>query len=540
MIIHMKIGEFLERQDFSFLRQVDTSASEERSWRRSLPHLQRALRGAGLEEHEIFLEYPLPNSHERIDALIVGEELAIVELKQWSDENVTKADGRIVEVSGSMRLNPCRQVDGYRKQMEYYLDRPFVIHTAVFLHNMKRFGCSGAEVFLRGDHERLGRFVRERVKAPSPQNVAFLKDPLIRPTKKLVDAVNTILTRRGREFSLSTEQQEIFWQVVDDLLAKGRKEVVIEGPPGSGKSLLAIHLHRFFLNKGLSSLYMTKTKAPREVLGHRLEADPRHFFAYPDKFRADIAIVDEAHRLTPELLDGLKRSAKHIIYFTDRHQRVHCNDIGVLDPHYRLQAQFRCGSSQEYLEWIDALLYGEREPQKPFDYEFVIAEDIDEFADLVKRRRGRLLAGYCWEWRSKNDPAAYDIEIEGRKWRWNRADKRQFLWAVDEEQRDRVGCIHTVQGQEIDFAGVIIGDDLDVEGDRLVAVSHRHSSDDPALRGCDDSAAQELILNAYRVLLTRGMRGTAIYCTNEAVARYFRRRLEALRRRRDQSDGKML
>ena len=100
----MKISEFLKLKDFSFLKSENTSDSEFSSWQNSLPHLQKALKG--LDDYEIILEYPLPNSPERIDAVIIGENIIFIELKQWSEDNCEIINKRLIKVLGENKSNP--------------------------------------------------------------------------------------------------------------------------------------------------------------------------------------------------------------------------------------------------------------------------------------------------------------------------------------------------------------------------------------------------------------------------------------------------
>ena len=152
--------------------------------------------------------------------------------------------------------------------------------------------------------------------------------------------------------------------------------------------------------------------------------------------------------------------------------------------------------------------------------------------------KSRLLAGYCWDWVSKKDSSLFDIEFPeaGFSMKWNLTDDGS-AWMISPTSINEVGCIHTCQGLEGDFIGVIIGDDLEVVDGLLRGNPFKRSKGDQSLRGFKAAykanpeaalaQADVLIRNTYRTLLTRGMLGTAIYCTNEDVRLFFNARIAA-------------
>jgi len=512
----MKIRDFLKLNDFSFLRTSDTNESEFRSWKKSLPHLQKALEG--LDEFEIFLEYPLPNSPERIDAVIVGESVVFVELKQWSRENVEIMDKKRVLVSGKKRLNPYLQVKGYKDHFLLHTDFNRDIIPVVFLHNFEG-KMYGENVFYKNEHKKLNTFLKSRLKFPSD----FTYN--IKPTKKLIE----VITNLRNSFKLSTLQQEVAYSAVDAV--KNKKRVLIKGMPGSGKSVVALNLHFYFIEKGIVSSYITKNATPRIVYEYASKINayrlgmlsPRNFV------KSDIAIVDEAHRLTQDQIQKIINNSNSSIFFYDEKQIVSCEDIGeriydYVDEVIELNEQFRCNSSYEYVKWIDSMLY-ESGSNGDFSYDFRVFDDINDFVKACKAFDVKISAGYCWEWKSKNDKNAYDIEIGGFKWQWNINDeddwKKQFLWSVDESQKDKIGCIHTAQGMEFDYAGVIIGEDLRYENGEIITDVTKRASDDFTIKGrCD---YDRIIKNTYRVLLTRGMKGCFVYCVDEGLREYLKK-----------------
>ena len=145
------------------------------------------------------------------------------------------------------------------------------------------------------------------------------------------------------------------------------------------------------------------------------------------------------------------------------------------------------------------------------------------------------MAGYCWPWTSKKNPAAFDIVI-GTDYskRWN-LDVDGSLWIIAKNSINEVGCIHTCQGLEVDYIGVIVGPDLVVREGKVVTVPGARARHDKTLRGYktrfkDDpekalAEANLIIKNTYRTLMTRGMKGCYVYCSDPETTEYFRSRL---------------
>lgn len=514
-----KIGNFLNIKNFSFLKDKNTTKAELNSWNNSLIFLQKALNG--LEEYDIYLEYTLPNSPERIDVVISGENVVFIELKQWSKNNCKNLNSRLITVLGEERLNPAIQVKNYKAHFELHTDFTRNIAPIVFLHNFEgEIENFGVDIFYKGEENKLNHFLKEVLKHP----LDFSYN--ITPQPKLIKKINDI--RRNKGFILSSQQNETLLKII-----KSKKNsIIIKGMPGSGKSIMALNLHFYLLSRGYSSLFITKNAAPRVVWGEFLDDYVYKLgFVSPNNIHScDIAIVDEAHRLQEAHVKKILNSSKKAVFFYDDRQVVSCEDIG--DDIFKYSAevleineQFRCSAS-DYVEWIDSVLYG-KEFNKNFNYELIIAEDIDEFVKLCKEKDARITAGYCWEWRSRVDPDAFDIEIGNYKWQWNMQDpkdwRRQFKWSVDDMQKEKIGCIHTAQGMEFEYAGVIIGDDLIIKNQKLSGDERYRAKDDFTIKGSCNF--DKIIKNTYRVLLSRGIKGTIVFFTNNDVKEYFRGRL---------------
>ena len=148
--------------------------------------------------------------------------------------------------------------------------------------------------------------------------------------------------------------------------------------------------------------------------------------------------------------------------------------------------------------------------------------------------KSRLVAGYCWKWVSKKDPRIKDIVIGDYEATWN-LDKHGQAWIVHPDSVSEVGCIHTCQGLELDYVGVIIGPDLIVRNGKVVTDASKRASTDQSLKGLKailknnpDKAmliADSIIKNTYRTLMTRGMKGCYVYSTDPETQEYFKNKL---------------
>ena len=279
----------------------------------------------------------------------------------------------------------------------------------------------------------------------------------------------------------------------------------------------------------------------------------------------DLLIVDEAHRLGQRSnqpsaslnksftdinqklfgnddsswtqLDWIKAQSTHNILLIDQAQSVKPADLPkkrldeelsrsrTFGTFFHLQSQMRVAGGSDYIDFVRKLLDGEATDIPDFgDYDFRIFTDFRQMRQEILKREeevglSRLVAGYAWEWKSKLDPAQHDIEIDGVKMWWNRTATD---WINSPTSIEEVGSIHTVQGYDLNYAGVIIGNDLGYDPTTKKFVFNRDSYFDKkgkennprlGIQYTDDDLL-EYVKNIYRVLLTRGIRGTYVYPTS--------------------------
>ncbi|MEG0527425.1 MAG: DNA/RNA helicase domain-containing protein [Longicatena sp.] len=283
---------------------------------------------------------------------------------------------------------------------------------------------------------------------------------------------------------------------------------------------------------------------------------------YKDGKKFDIIIIDEAQRLKQPIniqnlkahysknddlgldkmateLDWIMKCSDYQIIFYDGDQRVNGSDVPIQKlkgiPYksiYSLTTQMRVSGGEAYVEYIRSIL-GNNPPRRRIDikdYEVKIFEDVNDMCNAIKLKNKefdlcRNIAGYAWPWntkykKDKKTKADYDILIEGYKFRWNSDNN---AWITQENSINEIGSIHTTQGQDLNYAGIIIGEDLtyDLESKRII-VHKKNLYDINAKRGLTDEEIRMNVLNAYYILLTRARRGVYLYICDEALRNYFK------------------
>ncbi|NCT71148.1 MAG: DUF2075 domain-containing protein [Xanthomonadaceae bacterium] len=472
----------------------------------------------------------------------------------WSYAALLNGFNEAVYESGTA-LRPCAYLHNYRddgiiRDSRYapYLDK--------------------APVFLKGEEELklLRDFIKKHVRKGDKGELLYkIENGRIRPSKMLADSLAKML-KGNQEFILIDDQKVVYETCLARAEQAGetRKQVVIvKGGPGTGKSVVAVNLLVALTKRGQVTKYVSKNAAPRAVYAKKLAGQVRrvevsNMFsgsggfhqASPNAF--DTLVVDEAHRLNAKSgLYGnlgenqvmeLIRSAKCTIFFVDDDQIVTLADIGHTKEliHWanaagaditmlELSSQFRCNGSDGYVAWLDNWLGIRETANTDFDresFDFRIVDSPVELHDLIREKnkinnKSRVVAGYCWDWKSKKDPNAYDIEIPefGYRAQWNLSVDGS-LWITAENSVEQVGCIHTCQGLELDYVGVIIGPDLAYRGKELVALPPKRSKHDRSIRGYKSkidkdfdmtARAERIVRNTYKTLMTRGMKGCYVY-----------------------------
>jgi DUF2075 family protein len=171
-------------------------------------------------------------------------------------------------------------------------------------------------------------------------------------------------------------------------------------------------------------------------------------------------------------------------------------------------------------------------------YDFQIVDSPNKLRDIIfeknkEKNKARLVAGYCWNWVSRGNKVLMDIEIPEHNFgmKWNLATDGN-LWIISPESVSEVGCIHTCQGLEMDYVGVIVGDDFVVRDGKVITNPSKRAKTDASLKGYKKDLkenpeaamikAEAIIKNTYRTLMTRGMKGCYVYFTDKETEKFFK------------------
>lgn len=607
------IARRLENAFLSYFR-YRPSRAEVRSWEESLSRLSMIVSSAHLDDHGVFLEYQLPQSSRRLDAMLTGldgdrrENAVIVELKQWQKADECDAEGMVSTwIGGVMRdtLHPSVQADRYRAYLAdmhsafYEGEQPIALSACAYLHNY--WPADGdpilaikfdevrvqAPIFNAGDSSDLEDFLISHLKAGCGVPVLErIEKSRMRPSKKLLDHVAAVVQGESR-FVLLDEQQVVFRRVLTESKsgwADGRKRVLlVQGGPGTGKSVLAANLLGQLSKEGLNAQYATGSRAftetMRRIVGTRAAAQFTYFNSYTEAEpgSVDVLICDEAHRIrkdsssrfTPKAerqsmrqqIDELLHAAKVAVFFIDDLQVVRPGEQGSAElirgkatdhdaslREYRLEAQFRCAGSDAFVNWVANTLAIEPTANKIWNqkdelFELKVFSSAKALDAAIRRRAdegmsARLVAGFCWPWSNpRSDGSLVEDVVVGdflRPWnakpearRLARNVPRATLWAHDSSGINQVGCVYTAQGFEFDYVGVIWGADLRFDPANQEWIADPTHSHDAIVRR-SKVGFREFIKNTYRVLLSRGMKGCYIYCVDPETAKFLLSRTEGL------------
>jgi len=568
---------------------------------------------AELEKNWIAIEYEVPYNQNRIDCLLFGKDqnefsnIVLLELKQWSAIKVTAEEGNFVEtyVGGSNRVvaHPSQQVEGYHNHLKNFISEfdeppPLILFSCSYCHNYEYSDNRGLfdskyqkilseyPVYCKKDTEHLAKKIKALLFYGSGLEIynRFMQSP-VRPSKKLLDHAAAIIQNK-KEFSLLNEQivaKNLIWAKVKNAEKKNEKSVVIvQGGPGTGKSVIAINILAEAADRRKKVFYGCKSKPFYESLRSKVGKDSELLISNLYRFlpavvkpdEIDLLLVDEAHRIQkksnhqftkPEhrtdmpQVDQLVRCAKTSVFFIDDKQNVRFQEIGKSDlireaakkygcniSEVTLQTQFRCMGSNDYLLWIESVLgYStERRMLRKNDiFDFKIYDTPEEiYAVLAKKEKtksnsARIVAGFCWPWSNKldkNGELIKDVKIGGFSMPWETHGDisrppdgyvKWYEWAYRPEGFKQVGCIYTAQGFEFDYIGVIIGDDLCYDRDKDSLAADITATKDPTLKRGQENIEKH-VKNIYRTLLTRGMKGCYVYFTNKETEKYFKDRME--------------
>ena len=585
-----------------------SAKSQIRSWENSMEYMYKVLNDSEIPaDCGVAIEFTIPTTSKRIDFILTGlnqfqdDSVVIIELKQWdSAEKVSGKDGVVKTfLGGGVRetTHPSYQVWSYAsliKNFNQTVDEDEIgLFPCAYLHNydftqndplkdeIYKPYYDEAPLYGKRDVLKLREFIKKYVKFGDNSDILYrIDNGKIRPSKKLQDTLSSMLDG-NEEFVMIDEQKIAFERAIkmarESYLDDKKRVLIVEGGPGTGKSVVAINLLVNLMADDMVSLYVTKNSAPRNVFFEKLRGGRYSLSYLKNLFKGsgsftqsssnefDAIIVDEAHRLNEKSglfgnlgenqVKEIINASKFSVFFIDKHQRISLKDYGGIEAirefadyfdaeveQIKLESQFRCNGSDGYLSWLNDILEIEETANFDgfdFDYDFRVVDSPNELRDLIFKKNtdnnSRLLAGYCWNWikEGKNNTDVHDIVIDDFSMSWNLGNSD--TWAIDEDSVNEIGCIHTSQGLEFDYVGVIIGNDMRFDGEHIVTDFTQRAKTDQSLKGIKKrygenpsealELADEIIKNTYRTLMTRGMKGCYVYCEDILLQAYLKERI---------------
>ncbi len=576
--------------------------AEYRSWQNSLHFMRSVIDDPEIpDDVEVAVEYQIPRTSKRVDFMLAGadssenDNVIVVELKQWDKaERVDDIMQHSVRAytGGANRIvsHPSYQAYAYatfiRNSSEQVQNEHIGVFPCAYLHNFDpslrseldndiyKIWLEEAPLFDRTEVLKLRSFIKKFItkKSTSGELLYKIDNGRIRPSKALQDCLVSMI-KGNQEFILLDDQIVVYdmcHKIMDQCMKDMKKRtIIIQGGPGTGKSVLAVNLLNHFISKGLNASYCTKNSAPREAyqkllskLDLKAQVNIKQLFRSPFGLSSlprnfyDCLIVDEAHRLVAKMYGDWNgenqikeciQSSLFTVFLIDEDQQITTKDIGsvseikqwakTLGSHVTinketvLHSQFRCNGSDQYIQLINNILQnGEYIPVDwdEMNFDIRVFDDPNELRNELREinhvnNKARIVAGYCYDWNVKNKRGEDDIVLKnGFKAQWNLENDK--IWAINPKSFEQIGCIHTAQGLEFDYVGVLIGRDLSYDplSGFIVTDQAKISKDDKSsgIRTAKPDVAERLIKNTYKTLLTRGQKGCFIYCEDEALGRY--------------------
>lgn len=432
-------------------------------------------------------------------------------------------------------------------------------------------------IFFSQDAELLEKFIRKYVGKGNGLSILYeIEHGRIKPSKKFVEYVSDMFD--GNDvYTLLDEQQVAYSNIMKFATsAKNKTTIIVNGGPGTGKSVVAMNAFVNLLKRRNNIKFVAPNASFKEAMiemlsnngnsKSRLKALFSGSMGFYDSEQDvfDILIVDEAHRLKSKgtymykgdsQVEDIIRSSRVNVFFIDDNQCIRPNDEGTVAKvkeiaekynsdlvEVELKAQFRCSGAEGFINWVTHSLQiedtGNYDGWDKETFEFAILDDPHSLVQLINKRneegfKARIVAGFAWPWTSEkngnSNAEVCDVSIPEYDFKmpWN-SHSNQYTWSVEKAKQNQIGCVHTVQGLEFDYVGVVIGKDLQYnpETHELYA-SYNDYYDSTGKRGLKSNNEQLTlyIKNIYKVLMSRGMKGCYIFCCDKNLQDYFKSRL---------------
>ena len=510
--------------------------------------------------------WPMLYILENGDKVYIGESTNVAERMKQHYNNPEKREFNQVHFIYSEKFNQSVTFDYESKLIQFIAaDRKFIITN-------KNDGIANKNYFKKPDYDGTFEELWNELRA---YNIA---DHTLEYIK------NSEFYKYSPFKELNKDQKALADDIIYEIRAGKNLPIVVEGRPGTGKTIVAVYLmkylrdyedektHEFpFRSKKMGLIIpQTSLRSTLKNLFKKIEGlaakDVIGASEAASKGEWDILFVDEAQKLQVRRsivgyqsydnnnkklglpsdateLDWLLKITKTPVFFFDPDQlsgpsgttiEIFENKVklelgrrdrlGAYYAHF-LRMQMRVKGGEEYINYVNDILHDVSVPRKSFEeYDFKMFTDFKAFNEALYTKEKelklcRMLAGYAWEWKTKTDKNAYDIEIEGVRKRWNHCLNN---WINSEGALDEVGCIHTSAGYDLNYAFVILGNDIRYDDEaKKIYVDKSGYYDKRGKQSATDEELDRYIRNIYYVLMTRGIRGTYIYVCDEKLRNYF-------------------
>ncbi len=496
------VNRFADNIQKNFVKLYDKKAgeSEYNSWIDTGKVIKNLIELSRLENLFVSFEYQVPYTQKRIDCLLFGKNkqqkgtIIHIEMKQWQKVNSSTCDGNFIEtaIGGGTRkvVHPSQQVQGYHNYLigfvEIFEENEIDLFGCAYCPNYEKQEGKGLfdpkykeivtkfPIYTKTDIEKLANRLKELLSKEDGFDIfnKFMDSP-IKPSRKLLDNVSNVIKRES-DFNLLDDQIYARNVIVDKINKaernKGNSVVIVKGGPGTGKTVIALHILAEFAghrDKKYNIFFSSRSKPLIEAIKHKMERgqkvgeiNAKILFTSLDPFvptrvgenELDILIVDEAHRIGEKSanrftkrehrtdmpqVEQLIRCAKTSIFFIDDKQVIRGAEVGStelikktaerlgknVEQVPELTSQFRCNGSDNYLDWLESILgYTDKKIilKKEDNFDFRIISSPDKLYEIIKEKNSlkgisaRIVAGYCWSWSTKLDSdgkLAKDVKI---------------------------------------------------------------------------------------------------------------------------------
>ena len=424
----------------------------------------------------------------------------------------------------------------------------------------------------------------------------LLKEGIAQNSIEYID--NSDLFKYSPYKSLTAEQDNSLYQILESLASGNIDATIVEGGAGTGKTILAIFLFKmlsadlddFNFNEfgarenkfidlvsrikssfpdpkmalvvPMSSFRTTLKKVFKNIKG--LSANMVIGPAEVSKNKYDLLVIDESHRLRRRVnlgayygsfdkacvalgldkhscseLDWMTAQSTNSIFFYDEGQSIKPSDIkreefdrlklSMKTCVLKLKTQFRVKGGNSYVDYVDLILncksHGSTKIFKSDNYEFMLFDSLTDMISQIRSRNqefglSRLIAGYSWEWKSRKDPNVFDIAIDDVHLKWN---STATDWINSKHSIDEVGCIHTTQGYDLNYSGIIFGKEISYcPIEKKIVIKEENYFDKNGKQSIKSSSElKPFIVNIYKTIMLRGIKGTYVYVCDPFLKEYF-------------------